>query len=154
MSVIAWDGKTLAADKRSVCSGIAATTTKIRRIVHDGCTTGSGTSEVLAWTGDQDAGEMLAKWYSDGADPEKWPEFPKDKDMWCRLIVADGNGARFYERMPIAVRVEDAFMAWGSGRDFALAAMYLGKSAREAVKIACVFDTGCGNGIDAFELTP
>ena len=37
-------------------------------------------------------------------------------------------------------------------RDFALAAMHLGKSAREAVEVACALDVFCGNGIDTLEL--
>ncbi|SRR5258706_16028655 len=139
MTCVAWDGKTLAADKRAVCAGTHCTTTKLRRIP---------SGEVLAWTGDRDSGELLAKWYADGADVAKWPEFQKDKEDWCRLIVADGNGVRFFERKPVSVRVEDRFYAWGSGRDFALAAMHLGKNARQAVEVACLFDTGCGNGVD------
>lgn len=139
MTVVAWDGKTLAADKRAVCAGAHCTTTKLRRIA---------SGEVLAWTGDQDAGELLAKWYAEGADVERWPEFQKDKDDWCRLIVAGSSGVRWYERKPVSVRVEDRFAAWGSGRDFALAAMHLGKTAREAVEVACAFDVGCGNGVD------
>lgn len=139
MSVIAWDGKTVAADKRATCAGVPFTTTKLRRLP---------SGEILGWTGEQDAGEMLAKWYADGADTKHWPEFQSDKDMWCRLIVVGKSGVRFYERQPVPVLVEDRMAAWGSGRDFALAAMYLGKSAREAVEVAIAFDTGCGNGID------
>jgi ATP-dependent protease HslVU (ClpYQ) peptidase subunit len=48
--------------------------------------------------------------------------------------------------------VEDPFMAWGSGRDFALGAMAMGATAREAVAVACRFNVYCGNGIDAFDL--
>lgn len=139
MTVIAWDGRSMAADKRAVCAGVHCTTTKLRHLP---------SGEVLGWTGDQDAGEILAKWYADGADEAKFPDFQKDKDDWCRLIVADASGARFYERRPVSVRVEDRFYAWGSGRDFALAAMQCGKTAREAVEIAGLFDTGCGNGVD------
>lgn len=143
MTCVAWDGKTLAADKRATCSGMASTTTKIRRSARDGA--------LLGWTGNQDAGELLAEWYEAGADKTKWPEFQKDKEDWCRLIVVNGDGAWYYETKPVAVRVEDPFMAWGSGRDFALAALHLGKTAREAVEVACIFDTGCGNGIDTLE---
>lgn len=143
MTVIAWDGKMLAADKRAVCYGVCFTTTKVRRIA---------SGELLAWTGSQDAGELLAKWYADGQDPGKWPDVQKDKDDWCRLIVVGEDGARFFERQPVAMKVEDKFSAWGSGRDFALTAMHLGKNAREAVEIACLFENGCGNGVDV--LTP
>jgi len=148
MSVVAWDGKVLAADKRCVCGGLATTTTKVRRIQRPGLM-----PELLAWTGDQDSGEMLAAWYADGADPARWPECQKDNDRWSRLIVVDVTGCRVFERQPIGVKVEDPFSAWGSGRDLALVAMYYRKSASEAVAVACLFDTGCGNGIDVLTLT-
>ena len=45
-------------------------------------------------------------------------------------------------------RVEDGFVAVGSGRDYAMATMALGHTARRAVEIACRFDPGTGNGID------
>jgi len=149
VTVIAWDGRTVAADKRALCGGLHYTTTKLRRVQ-----IGDHIPEVLAWTGDQDAGELMAVWYAAGADVSKWPECQKDKDTWCRLLVFDRYGARMYERLPVAVKIEDAFSAWGSGRDFALAAMHLGKTASEGVAIACLFEIGCGNGIDVAVLTP
>lgn len=39
----------------------------------------------------------------------------------------------------------------GSGRDFAIAAMHCGKTAREAVEIASLYENGCGNGVDVLE---
>jgi ATP-dependent protease HslVU (ClpYQ) peptidase subunit len=48
--------------------------------------------------------------------------------------------------------VEDPFIAFGAGRDYAMAAMHLGCDAHRAVEVACVFDTGCGMGIDTLEL--
>lgn len=53
MTVIAWDGQTLAADKRAVSGGgIARTVTKIMR--HD--------DALLAITGDWDAGAEMRAW--------------------------------------------------------------------------------------------
>ncbi len=147
MTCIAWDGKTVAADKRATCSGVHFTTTKIRRVK-----VGDRVPEVLAWTGDQDAGELMAQWYANGADVSKWPECQKDPDGWCRLLVFSINGAWMYERLPVSVKIENTFCAWGCGRDFALAALHFGKSPREAVEVACLFETGCGNGIDVLEL--
>ena len=141
MTVIAWDGRMLAADKRSVCYGVMSTTTKIRRLE---------TGEILAWSGNQDSGELLAKWYADGQDPTKWPECQKEEDTWSRLVVVKNRDCYFFERQPVCVKVEDPFRAWGSGRDFALAAMHLGKNAQEAVEIACLFETGCGNGVNSY----
>jgi len=148
MTVIAWDGRSIAADKRAISSGMAFTTTKLRRIKRKG-----HLHEVLAWTGDQGLGEIMAKWYADGADPAAFPACQNNGEQWARLIIADHLGVKFFERGPVAVWVEDRFAAWGSGRDFAIAAMHLGKSAREAVEVACLFEIGCGNGITAVELS-
>jgi len=139
MSVVAWDGKAVAADKQATCSSMRFTVTKLRRL---------GTGEVLAWTGDLDSGVLLAQWFEDGADPAKWPKCQEDKDQWVRLLVFSSAGARFYERQPVAVAIEDRFMAWGSGRDYAVGALACGKTAREAVEIAARFSTECGMGVD------
>ena len=146
MSVVAWDGKTLAADKQATNSGLRVTTTKLRRLKDHNSDT------VIAWTGDQDHGETVALWYSRGAIPADWPECQKDRDAWARLIVASPSGAFFFERQPVPIKVEDKFAAWGSGRDYALGALACGKSARQAVEVACRFDSGCGMGIDLEEL--
>lgn len=139
MSVIAWDGKSIAADKQATSSGLREKTTKLRRIE---------TGEVLAVVGEQDCGRALIAWYEKGAELGSWPAFQADEKLWTRLIVADSSGARVYERQPYAVPVEDPFMAWGSGRDYAMGAMARGATAREAVEIAMRFDNGCGLGID------
>ena len=143
MTVIAWDGKTLAADKQATSCGLAMTTTKIRQI-EDG--------SVAAYTGDQDSGEVILQWYEDGADPMLWPVVQQTSKGWARLIVADAKGCRVYDRRPIAVEVEDSFAAGGSGRDFAVAALHCGKSAREAVETASLYSIDCGKGMDAFDL--
>lgn len=147
MSVIAWDGRTIAADKQATIAGMRTTVTKLRRIKRL-----NHPPEVIGWTGDMDSGEMMAKWYESGGDPDKFPECQKT-DAWSRLIVADKHGVRFYERQPVATRVEDKFAAWGSGRDFAMAALYLSNSARMAVGVATQFSTECGMGVDEFDLT-
>jgi ATP-dependent protease HslVU (ClpYQ) peptidase subunit len=143
MSVVAWDGKSIAADKQATNTGLRFRATKIRRLA---------SGEVLAWTGGQDSGAIVSKWYEDGADPEKWPDCQKDKEDWARLVVASAAGVVFFERTPVAIPIEDEFQAWGTGRDYALGAMARGATAREAVEIAMRFDTSCGLGIDEFSL--
>ena len=143
MSVVAWDGKSIAADKQATAGGLRHTTTKLRRL---------DSGEVLAWTGDQDSAGMVAKWYADGADPAKWPESQKDKDDWSRLIVATADSVKVFERQPVFSLIEDQFLAWGSGRDFAIGAMARGASAKEAVEVAMKFDAGCGLGVDVVDL--
>lgn len=144
MSCVAWDGTTIAADKQATNMGLRFKATKIRLLA---------SGEVLAWCGDQDSGASISKWYEEGADVTKWPTCQADKDRWCRLIVVSYSSLKVYAREPVAIPCEDAFMAWGSGRDYALGAMMRGATAREAIEVAMRFDNGCGLGIDSFTLS-
>lgn len=143
MSVIAWDGQNIAADKQATCAGMRITTTKLKRLE---------SGEVVGYTADQDSAEAVVSWYANGADPTKWPTCQADKEAWARLIVFRKDGIYVYERQPFAVKCEDKFMAWGSGRDYAMGAMARGATARQAVEAACLFDTSCGMGIDEEKL--
>ena len=143
MTCIAWDGKTLAADKRC-CSGTHINTvTKIFRV-----------GELLVG-GSGDLSFVLAviEWVREGRQHDKYPTHQRDKDDWQPILVVEGDGTTsLYDRTPFAIRYEGPHTAIGSGRDYAYAAMHLGKSAREAVEVACALDSGCGNGIDVLEL--
>jgi len=142
MTCIAWDGKTLAVDKRVIYCGLARTVTKIFRI----------RDSLVGIAGDGAQGMDMVEWYRAGCDVEKFPIAQRDKDQWATVVVVKPDGLWLYERTPVMMRIEDAIYATGSGRDYALAAMHLGKSAAEAVEIACLFDIGCGNGVDTLEL--
>jgi ATP-dependent protease HslVU (ClpYQ) peptidase subunit len=142
MTVIAWDGKTLAADKQSTSCGYGSTVTKIYRVP----------GGLVGFTGNEGHAMALLAWFRDGRDPDKWPR--KGGDDSAGAIFANHEGLFVYsgEDGPNACRREDRFAAWGAGRDYALAALHLGHDARRAVEVACALDTGCGNGIDTLEL--
>ena len=143
MSVIAWDGETLAADKRASNGTLIRTTTKIFR---------SGDA-LVAYAGEAVFGEEMRAWFDRGAKIEDFPASNRDKDDWAGLLVIrKGRPIVKYERTPYPITFEDRQFAMGCGRDFALAAMYLGKTAREAVEVAIALDSGCGNGIDTLRL--
>lgn len=142
MTVIAWDGKTLAADKRAVWATTILTTTKIHRV--RGC--------LVGFAGDSTFGREMLEWFRNGEDPANFPASQRDKEDWCGLLVIRPDGAiDRYERTPYAIRFEDERIAIGAGREFALAAMYLGHGARRAVEVACALDNS-GNGIDCLTL--
>lgn len=143
MSVIAWDGKMLAADRMAVSFDLAVPVCKIERLGN----------EVLAWTGTQEHGLLLLVWYRNGAKPAEWPAFQRTDD-WTRLVIASANGVRFYEREPIPQTVSSKRAAWGSGRDFALGAMEMGATAYQAIITASSFSINCGCGVDAYEFCP
>ena len=141
MSVVVWDGKTLAADRMGVCAGLGVTTSKMSVRL--------GT--VLAWTGDSDRGRALAEWFWNGEDKAAWPKFQDDKERWTRLIVATAIRCKVYEQEPYALVVHDPFAAWGSGRDFAYGALEMGADARRAVEVTCKHSIECGMGVEAYD---
>jgi ATP-dependent protease HslVU (ClpYQ) peptidase subunit len=144
MSVIVWDGKTLAADCQVSYGSTACKISKIRRL-EDGT--------IIATTGTECAGGLMADWFERGADLSNYPECQKDKDDWSRLIVVLPNRQVFcYEKYPVVLRLKQIPMAWGSGQDFALGALAMGADARKAVEIASQFSTDCGFGIEAFDI--
>ncbi len=141
MTVIAFDGKTVAADKRATNGTLIMTTTKIFRVG----------DAICASAGDTDkCAEMLA-WFRSGAKPEEFPPGNRGDD-WSGLLVIRPGEILKYERTPYPMKIEDRFVAIGCGRDFALAAMHLGHDARAAVEVAIALDSGCGNGIDTMTL--
>jgi 20S proteasome alpha/beta subunit len=142
MTVIAWDGKTLAADKRSTNMGLIHTVTKIFRV----------RGALVAIDGDFAQGLLMVEWIRNGCDPDTFPESQSDDDKWTNITVADKDGIHVYEQTPCPIHFEDKIYASGSGRDFALAAMHLGKTAAEACEVASIFHSGCGNGVDSFEV--
>lgn len=150
MSVIAWDGKSFAADRQGSNGELRFVAPKLKREVY-----GKEDREeiaILAMTGNQASGLLLMRWWLDGADPKDWPASQRSED-WARLIVwTRYRGVATFEKDPVAILVEDPFMAWGSGRDYALGAMARGATAREAVEIACRFSIYCGLGIDEFSI--
>lgn len=152
MTVLAWDGVTLAADKRMVTAGgICRTVTKIKRVRP----LGAGTQRCLAGiTGALDTALEMLAWYEAGALPMAFPAEARKDVATLVLIVPDGNNVRILNWCsgPIPVEVEVQQMAWGSGRDYAEAVMYLSLDARRAVQVACHFQSDCGNGIDALRL--
>lgn len=143
MTCIAWDGVTLAADKRTNSAGIALTTCKVHRTPDGLLVAGAGDAHVI---------HEMHGWFDAGRDPSKFPERQKGEDF-ADFMCIDKGRILIYGKSPVPFEVLDKKTAIGSGRDFALAAMYLGKSAPEAVAVACHFSTSCGNGIDSITLS-
>lgn len=142
MTVIAWDGKTLAADRRALLSGVPMAVTKIFKVGDN----------LAGFSHTMSRGLALVQWLKDGANAAAFPK-PEDKDDYANLLVVSPGGALFkYENSPNPIIYEPGQQfAMGSGRDFALMAMLLGKTAREAVDLTCGLTVECGNGIDTLE---
>jgi hypothetical protein len=142
MTVIAWDGRTLAADKMAV-TGI--TKGSVKKIFYHG-------GELLGVTGNLSIGMEVMRWYTDGADPGKFPASNRNLNEGSSLIRIDKDCKVWkYESSPIPFRVEGDRCAFGSGDEAALVAMEMGADARRAVELASMFNTTCGGGCDAID---
>ena len=139
MTVIAWDGKTLAVDRQCTRGDIKSVRTKLTKI---------SDSIAVATAGDSDRDLILKEWVKNGRKIEDWPAFQKT-DTFSQLIVLIGNSIFEYQQEPIGVLVESPFMAWGSGEDFAMGAMEMGATAIQAVEVANRHCPTCGFGVNS-----
>ena len=139
MTVIAWDGTTLAADKMTSFGGLHGTTTKLHRIgslLVGGC----GNTAMIQ--------EMLT-WIKNGRQVDKFPERQRDpQECTSIMVISEDSVILQYENTPYPLVIQNPYWAIGSGRDFAMASMFLGKTALEAVEVASTLCNDCGNGID------
>lgn len=148
MTVIVWDGKTLAADKQATYGDIRRTVTKIRKI----------RGHLCGASGDWDRAQEMFDWFEKGADPEKAPQFMRTADDWVGFIVITPDGRCLkYERSPYPMDFtesveEDGFYVMGSGRDIAIGALAWNAPAEEAVKVASIHCSSCGMGVDKLTL--
>ena len=143
MTCIAWDGKTLSADRRCCIGGSINTVTKIRRI---GGLLAGGAGEVAFIS------EMF-EWVEKGRISKEFPASQRNKDDWQPFLVIELDGTpSLYDRTPHPIRFEQVAFSIGSGKDYARAALHLGKTSREAVDVAIALDSGCGGGVDTLTL--
>ena len=140
MTIIAWDGYTLAADRNAELYCSKAHRTKIRRIG----------PYIYGATGEARSFEQVYAWLEAGGDLASWPRPVKDDSPIIMCIRPDG--VWLYQDSPIPFKLDNKQWAIGSGSDAALATMYLGYDALRAVEVACAVCTGCGGGIDTLEL--
>lgn len=143
MTVIAWDGTTLAADKRTLNGRTVGTVTKIFRVGRD----------LVGMTGGLASGMELLNWYRAGAEPSTFPEKNRDPDKCTSLVVIRADGSVWeFQNTPHPYKMDDKCCAWGCGDEAALVAMACGKTAVEAVLLASRFNNGCGDGVDSLTL--
>lgn len=144
MTVIAWDGRILAADKRSTHYNWGRTVTKIFRLMNN--------QGLVGFSGDAAHAMELLNWFNTGMDKATYPSRTGDNSAGTVHITPEGkihvyNGTNAYHEV-----IEQKTFASGCGRDFALAAMHCGQNAVDAVVTTCHFDINCGNGVDFLEL--
>lgn len=142
MTIITWDGKSIAADRLVVRGDTRMYTKKLHR----------RRNFVIAAAGPSDYAAALEAWWLDGKKIDFYPTY-QTKDDYAVLVVAGPD--RFlecYDRTPYPLTFDMEFFAIGSGREAALGAFAMGADAEQAALVACNWIEGCGGGVDVERL--
>ena len=75
-----------------------------------------------------------------------------DSDIDVTVLELRHDGIWIYESTIIPARLKNDYWAIGTGANFAIAAMHCGKSVKEAVEIACMYDTSSHLPVDYMTL--
>lgn len=144
MTTIAWDGKTLAADRLRTVGNTPMGATKLFRVEAPFYSGGLKGGILFGACGDSWDCAAFRLWVEGGNPPT-----PKN----LGVVAIDARGVCWYGGETLIFHeVELPYWACGSGADYALGAMAAGKPAREAVEIASGLDVHTGLGVDVLEL--
>lgn len=140
MTAIAFKDGFVAADTLAVSASHhrAGSLPKIRR---------APTGEVLATVGYAPTSFDILNWWLKGREGDQ-----PDHDTAGSLIVFGREGATVFCGGGSQPEAAADFQAYGSGQQFALGAMAMGATARQAVEIAARYDIYTGGEITVMEL--
>lgn len=146
MTTIAWDGKTMAADKQSTGGGMKYQSHESK--IHKG--TYHGMPALFAGAGTSVYSAAVIEWLLAGMPDDK-PEMPSAPDSFTVLVATELGLFEYIDSLrpvPLGIRK----WAIGSGNEYAFGAMAAGASAKKAVEIACALDVNSGMGVDTLTL--
>lgn len=144
MTTIAFDGKNVVADGLA-CRGDTKLEWPVQKLVIVGDT-------LFGACGHRAYLRSFIDWWTpDGSNPDGFPKFGDGAKDTTFIVWFAGQCFSYHADGPFFDECRPP-MAWGSGRDFALAAMACGKSAREAVEIAMRFDPWTGGELQEVHL--
>lgn len=140
MTTVAWDGKTLAADRQSTAGGTPYQTTKVFEAFGP-----DGRRWLYACSGISSECQEFTRRINAG---QPMPEF---KELAVLAVDDQGHVWQAVENL-MWERKEIKRWAMGSGADYALGAMAAGATAFRAVQIASELDVNTGLGVDLIDL--
>lgn len=147
MTTVAWDGRTLCGDtqvSRGTVRGRIKT--KVFRLAYQ------GEHVLVGISGNQAHAMRIIEWIEAGSPEDAKPDIPGDDHGDCLLIIR-GRAFRLESGL-FPLLIEEPFFAIGSGAEMAIAAMHCGRTAREAVEVACEYDIHTSGPITEVSLEP
>jgi hypothetical protein len=83
--------------------------------------------------------DAVVRWVRDGMPPNERPVV--EKGDWCEVLLVHPDGsATLMDKTLAPARVKADHYAVGSGKDYAVAALHLGHSLVDALRVACDLD--------------
>lgn len=147
MTTVAWDGKTMAADKQMTLGNMRHSNIQgkiLRGEYH-------GLPALFAGAGTKVYSAAVIEWLAAGMPAEHKPEMPETPDSFTVVVVTE-PGLYLYVDSLRPIPLGPCKYAIGTGEDYARGAMAAGASAKRAVEIACTFDVNSGMGVDTLTL--
>lgn len=145
MTTIAWDGRTLAADRCSWSGGCRRSVRKVFKV-----TAPDGRRYLVAFAGYGNFCLTVLAWMRGrGARPEPREYFEaKDLNQQCAVVI-DGKGRVWsLGNELVYCRMQERMFATGAGQEFAWGALEAGATAKRAVQIAAKRSDYAGFGVD------
>jgi len=140
MSVIVWDGLSLAVDNGATDGFSMWEADKVW--VHKG--------EFLTGTGTVSTILEMRDWYKNGSNSLLFPFAQRIPESMCNFIVVNEAGLHRYERTHVPIDHGFKICAFGQGKDFAYGALAMGATAEQAATIANKFSVHCGMGVSTY----
>lgn len=141
MTVICWDGVTLASDRQLTLDGdLKGLTRKLAR---------SRNGTVCGASGDAGLCVEAVNWVLGGMKPDARPAGDKDGSFDLIVVLPDGTALLALDNRCTMEPLPRKQWAIGSGAQIALGAMAMGADAERAVQIASGLTASCGGGVDA-----
>lgn len=144
MTTISWKQGYMAADTQMTIGNCSMQTEKIYGIPGLGVIGIAGAGSIMS---------RVLEWWANGCegDPPTLTEEERNRDLTCGALLATSEGVFILEDGIYPSVVKQDYVAIGSGSDFAMAAMAMGKSAEEAIREAMRHDIYTGGSVDVIE---
>lgn len=128
MTTIAWDGKVLAGDTLADGGGVMNTRHKVYKLKNNILYGACGETQDCI---------VVRDWIEAGSNPKEKPS--NIAEGFSALIIESGK-IFLIENKLVRMEFHESILAIGSGAHYALAAIFLGLSSKEAVSLASKFD--------------
>lgn len=145
MTVIVWDGVTLATDCAATDGAAQWESTKAWETYDE-----SG-KVIMSGAGPLQSIIQMREWYKAGALHNEFPSIQLTP-QFCHFVTVNNLGLSRYEQGPTPIEHGRNLCAFGEGKDFAYGAMAMGATAKEAVEIANNYSVHCGLGVKEYKI--